>query len=611
MTFINNIIRDFLFFFDKIIYGLISPVYELINILAAQTIFKDEAIQRLADNIYAILGVYVLFRVAFVLLNAIIDPDKLMDNEKGAAKIASRLIIAMILIAAIPWGFKYAFDLQSVILRNQIMTKIIVGKVEGNVGTKMGALALKSFLSCREGALACASDPTQLDRDLAKAFPSDKNAQADFSDLEENLNKKTELNGKKVYIYEYNGGISTVCGGFILFVFISLAVDIAIRAVKLGLLRLMAPIAVMGYVEPGGGIFNRWLKMCFSTFTNLFIKLLSISFMIYGMSLIDSDNFAYFGPDGEPLHWATRQIVKLFLLLGLILFAKEAPKMISQIFGIEEGGIGSLFKNPLTGGILKGTAALAGGAAGFISSGVKGGNVWAGAKQGAGAGAKGVSWTGGLKGMGGVATSWHKGATAGASGALGVDTKVGFSRLWEKAVQKTEDQQTRSREKTASKDLAETYKHALELRSQGADESELFKNKEFKNKYRDFSAAKAAVKSAQAEFDMQQQIYNHQLNDGKSQLYWASSGLREAKANKAASAGTADEAVYDKLIQTYEKDLEEASKFYADAKSNLKSANDKFEVNQKAFETEQKLHKNAEDLAELERLNELKNSGRL
>lgn len=609
MSFIVNIIRDFLFFFDKLIYGFIGTVYEFINILAAQTIFKGEAIQTLSNNIYAILGVFMLFRVAFVLLNAIIDPDKLMDQEKGAAKIVSRLIVALILIVAIPWGFKYAFELQNVIINNQLVPKIIIGRASdsnGSNGRKMGQIALSAFLKCNEAVPNC-----NINAGYNAAFPSDDNIKADFSVLEEHLNEKVEVGGKKIYKYDYSGGMSTVCGVFILFVLISLAVEIAVRAVKLGFLRLITPIAVVGYIEPGGGIFNRWLKMCFSTFANLFIKLLAISFMIYGMSIISNSGFEFSSPTGEPLNDATKGFVIIFILLGLLMFAKEAPKMISQIIGIEEGGLGSLFKNPLSGGIMKGTAALAGGAAGLISSGRRGGNLLAGLKQGAGAGAKGVSWTGGLKGMGGIATSWHKGATAGASGALGVDTKVGFSRLWEKAVQKTEDQQTRSREKTASKDLAETYKHALELRSQGADESELFKNKEFKNKYRDFSAAKAAVKSAQAEFDMQQQIYNHQLNDGKSQLYWASSGLREAKANKAASAGTADEAVYDKLIQTYEKDLEEASKFYTDAKSNLKSANDKFEVNQKTFETEQKLHKNAEDLAELERLNELKNSGRL
>ena len=40
----------------------------------------------------------------------------------------------------------------------------------------------------------------------------------------------------------------------LLFLLISFTVDVAVRAVKLSFLQLITPVAVIGYIEPGGGI---------------------------------------------------------------------------------------------------------------------------------------------------------------------------------------------------------------------------------------------------------------------------------------------------------------------------------------------------------------------
>ena len=52
-------------------------------------------------------------------------------------------------------------------------------------------------------------------------------------------------------------------------------VDVAIRAIKLGILRIIAPIPIISYVDPKSakdGSFNNWLKALISTFAELFIK---------------------------------------------------------------------------------------------------------------------------------------------------------------------------------------------------------------------------------------------------------------------------------------------------------------------------------------------------
>ena len=57
----------------------------------------------------------------------------------------------------------------------------------------------------------------------------------------------------------------------ILFLLITFTIDVAVRAVKLSFLQLITPVAVIGYIEPGGGIFKTWLKMVVATFVNLLL----------------------------------------------------------------------------------------------------------------------------------------------------------------------------------------------------------------------------------------------------------------------------------------------------------------------------------------------------
>jgi hypothetical protein len=432
--------RYIFFFIDKVIYKFIPVIYDFVQVLAKQELLKQPTIQKFANNVYALLAIFMLFRLAFVLLNAIIDPDKLADKSKGFGNIMTRFITGMFLIVIIPWAFEYAFKVQDMILSKNLMTKVIFGSSTGEsttAGYTLSRTALSAFYYCdnpQEG------DPTyteagneikhyicDLDNGYVFAFGSNDDQRSQgWSTLTDNLNKKS---GNE-YIYYYSAGISTACGIVILLMLISLSIDVAVRVVKLAFLQLITPVAVVGYIEPGGKRFQEWLKITISTYLNLFIRLLAISIAAYIISLVDPNKFTPVDLEGNPIpSFLLSSFVRVFIILGCLIFIKEGPKMLSDILGIKDAGLGGL--NPLKklGGMagagfiggatalgMKGIGGIAGGAAGGIAARAKGGSFWAGAGQGAKTGFGNIklkdAYKGGIGGLG-------KSLSAGTFGAMG------------------------------------------------------------------------------------------------------------------------------------------------------------------------------------------------
>jgi hypothetical protein len=455
----ENAFRNIFFFIDKVIYKFIPVIYDFVQVLAKQELLKQPTIQKFANNVYALLAIFMLFRLAFVLLNAIIDPDKLADKSKGFGNIMTRFITGMFLIVIIPWAFEYAFKVQDMILSKNLMTKVVFGSSTGEsttAGYTLSRTALSAFYYCDNPVSSPTTDSTtgnvimrytcDLDNGYIFAFGSDDSQRSKgWSTLTDSLNTD---NGSGDYKFYYSAGISTACGIVILLMLISLSIDVAVRVVKLAFLQLMTPVAVVGYIEPGGKRFQEWLKITISTYLNLFMRLLAISIAAYIISLVDPNKFTPVDLEGNPItSFLLSSFVRIFIILGCLIFIKEGPKMLSDILGIKDVGLGGL--NPLKklGGMagagfiggatalgMKGVGGVAGGAAGGIAARLKGGSFWAGAGQGANKGFGNIklkdAYKGGISGIGkslsaGTFGAMGKGRDYAASKVTGKDEKLG------------------------------------------------------------------------------------------------------------------------------------------------------------------------------------------
>lgn len=183
-----------------------------------------------------------------------------------------------------------------------------------------------------------------------------------FSGLIESLKKLApKLAGETNYVFSYTPFVSTIVAVVFVFILLSFTVDVAVRSVKLAVLRLVAPIPIISYMDPKGGkdgAFKSWTKTLSSTYLDLFIRLSAVYFAIFLIQDIIKNGVVISETDG------LLGIFSIILIwIGIFIFAKQAPKFIKDVLGLKEepgklfGGLGNLL------------------AAGAVGAGVVGGAV--------------------------------------------------------------------------------------------------------------------------------------------------------------------------------------------------------------------------------------------
>ena len=102
MNFLQSILRTVFFWLDKIIYPLIGSIYNLFTSIAETTVIDQEIIKAFGGRIYALLGIFMLFKVSFSILNYIVNPDDMSDKNKGFSKLITNVLISLSLLVVTP-----------------------------------------------------------------------------------------------------------------------------------------------------------------------------------------------------------------------------------------------------------------------------------------------------------------------------------------------------------------------------------------------------------------------------------------------------------------------------------------------------------------------------
>lgn len=433
---LNGSIADFIvaifsFIFlliDSVVYAIIGWAYDMFTIIAGARVLDESALRDLADRIYIVIGVIALFIVAYALLQAIIDPDKASKGDTSLGKIIPNIAIAIVGIAIVPTIFNYAYDVQRMILCNNIIPKLLLDnsisyddngyyKSEKS-GAEIATLLFESFfypknndggyanVSSEEGYIQMLHD-THGDftgGDLGQAYEDAKKGGwfwTTFSPFIDDIAK-----GNVGYLII----ISTIAGGYCAYVLITYCFDAAIRAVKLAYLEVLAPLPLLLMIVPGQKkIFQNWLKKTLSCFFEIFIRIFAIVFvafimrhlpdLIFNMSSMFNNGYGCLNNPG----FIMMLLIRALLINALFAFMKQAPKLVSDITGIDSKGfsIGLKGKGILgdalgtLGGVATGAATGALGAGWSSAMNTKGGfknkvaGFVAGLKYGAANGAKG------------------------------------------------------------------------------------------------------------------------------------------------------------------------------------------------------------------------------
>lgn len=160
--------------------------------------------------------------------------------------------------------------------------------------------------------------------------------------------------GNSRYLFAFSWVPAFFIGIIFLVILIGFTIDIAIRSIKLSVLRLLAPIPIISYIDPksskDGGMFSSWVKALTSTYLDLFLRLAIVYFVIF----LIQDMIV----NGIIINEATGMVgimSFIFIMLGLFAFAKMAPKFIKDALGVK----GSSMSNVGLSGLLGGAASVA------------------------------------------------------------------------------------------------------------------------------------------------------------------------------------------------------------------------------------------------------------
>lgn len=401
---IAKIFRSLFLLLDRIVYWAVNMVYQLFMMLSETGVFTQDTIQKFAGRIYVFLGVFMLFKVSFSLITYILNPDDLTDKGKGVNKLLTNFFVVLIGIIAVPYVFQAAFSLQAIVLKDNIVGNIILGTVSGGSnkavsyieqgGQNMSFTTLSAFLRLNPDVVGeeCSSLPIENGEvssncedasvlqtesesgngtveSILKTAYNDSNIYALLDGGVANL-RVNDKNGAETWLFEYNFLISTIAGGFLAWILLIFCFDVATRSVKLGFLQLIAPVPIISYVDPKSGkdgMFKKWVKECTSTYISLFGRLVAIYFAVFVISEIATTK-PYNIRTGLD---QTNIFVKVFIIFGALMFAKQLPELISNITGFKLAGgftlnpMNKLQQVPLVGA---GTTNLLGRSAGAIEA---------------------------------------------------------------------------------------------------------------------------------------------------------------------------------------------------------------------------------------------------
>ena len=356
MEFIWQAIRQVVFLLDQAVYSLIPSAYELIFYLANINLATNDIFVAVINRIYLLLGIFMLFKVSFSIMQYIVDPNAFSDKSKGFGKLVTNSLVSVVLLALVPWIFATAYDLQSKIILSNVIPRVILGDASyadnadnadvedskqkqkdiHSLGVDVQFTIFSAFYNLNTtsngGYESCA--PTS-DHPTSNVIGSSDMIKTCWSEVEGPLTEEIHKQGGTLRgLFKYcndascsdgvqderdfatfkyllwwmkDGGqsnftisyipiISSIVGGYLLILLITFAIDIAVRVFKLMFLQMAAPIAIISYIDPkesaSNGRLHNWIMECVKTYVSLFLRLAVIYLAIQIIKLLTITVFA-------------------------------------------------------------------------------------------------------------------------------------------------------------------------------------------------------------------------------------------------------------------------------------------------------------------------------
>ncbi len=446
---------------DGAIYSLLNSIYKIYMALASARLLTNGMFIEMANRFYAIIGVAMLFVMAYVVIQGIVNPDNFAKAGGEGSQLLQRIGIAVIGLALVPGVFRIAYTGQDVILSQNIIGKIFLGYEDESNYISHGTVKIdeeelqfdsdgdgepdQEDINQNDAITSSAGTVAAMSMWQAVFYPSDIDSKESLEQAAEEIECElpassfvrgaqtltrwgcgiaiavsiftlgasllgaaalcgaavavdkigTALDGKTINLkqaygaaaatgnftvfvtfagkvaegdIEYKILFSTIIGAAGAYFFLSFAIDMAVRAIKLVYMQIIAPVPLMLQILPKfKDNFQKWLKTTMSLFMEVFIRLTFVYTVAYLISHLMTIM------QGGWLARANLNPVEIFLarailIIGMLMFAKTAPQFISETLGISSGNLNLGIRKKLAeGGVLSVAAGAAGIGANFLS----------------------------------------------------------------------------------------------------------------------------------------------------------------------------------------------------------------------------------------------------
>ena len=402
---IKQALRTFSCTVAAVIYNFIVDLYNVFMYTARAEILESSFIQGIYNKVVMILGIFMVFKLSFSLIQSLVDPSKFTDEKKGFGGIIKRSVISIVLLGITPSIFNMAFDLQNLVVgsannTDNIIYKLIVGKAPSKDAESFGhVIASELYFG-----FYTENEPLKLNQGLEVTYPDSGGVQLEVHDyeylktqiLEDHMSFSDTVDYISItnagqYVIKWDGLFAIGFGLFMVYILITYCISVATRVIQLAYLQLIAPVPILSYISDPEGSFKNWTKQCMTTYLDLFIRLAIIYFIITVSTQIlqafSEVGSVFYENTGLEAGSGTAKWISRFLIIGLLMFGKRVPELLKDLFPNFGGGAASIgfgLKNPkkmledIPGmGIAKGAATfglgtVVGGAAG-MASGIKNG----------------------------------------------------------------------------------------------------------------------------------------------------------------------------------------------------------------------------------------------
>ena len=342
----------------KLLYGVIPGLYDAFEFFGTYQFFDlDKDIKTIWGNLYVLLSVLVLFAIAIKLINAIVNPDVLDDKKNGVKKVFIKAFVAVFLTVLTPYMFTLLVDVQENIFTNKTIDKLFFNASGNqNTGHVIAWTAITSFINLDELAEVTSTTNHAYNLDtsaVSEGSTSNSHIYILSEDIDVGLNniyKSQPWN--HVDSVHQNPILMLLAGAFIVYEFILLVMDTALRSIKLGILQMMTPVILGAYIFKED-ILKRWALEYIKTFVQIFLLLISISLMTKVLSLLPNIMAGPNWPNNPS--WLLIGIINTLAIIATLRLVHQIVPLINKIFGTNiesKGGIrGRLGEMAVVGGL--------------------------------------------------------------------------------------------------------------------------------------------------------------------------------------------------------------------------------------------------------------------